>query len=120
MAAGHVSSIDGVAGDHARHEHSGSRGRHAREPREIPARGWWDILTRVWNELGSDHVTLVSAGLAMYALLAVFPDARIVHTHRDPVRVIASMCTMLTYGLRVHSADVDPLARRDADDRAAQ
>jgi len=44
------------------------------------------------------------------ALMAVFPDARIVHTHRDPVRVIASMCTMLTYGLRVHSADVDPVA----------
>jgi hypothetical protein len=43
-------------------------------------------------------------------LLAVFPDARVVHTHRDPVRVVASMCTMLAYGLRMQSARVDPRA----------
>ncbi|RIL07940.1 MAG: sulfotransferase [Proteobacteria bacterium] len=43
-------------------------------------------------------------------LLAVFPDARIVHTHRDPARVVASMCTMLAYGLRMQSRRVDPLA----------
>jgi hypothetical protein len=43
-------------------------------------------------------------------LLAVFPDARIVHTHRDPAQVVASMCTMLAYGLRMQSARVDPLA----------
>ena len=48
-------------------------GRHAGHPKEIPSRGWRDILTRVKTEIGSDHVTLVSAGLAMYALLAVFP-----------------------------------------------
>jgi len=41
-------------------------------------------------------------------LLAVFPDAQLVHTHRDPVRVIASMCTMLAYGLRMQSARIDP------------
>lgn len=40
-------------------------------------------------------------------LLEVFPDARIVHTHRDPVRVIASMCTMLAYGRRMQTARVD-------------
>jgi membrane protein len=45
----------------------------ARHPQEIPAKGWRDILTRVRTEIGSDHVSLVSAGLAMYALLAVFP-----------------------------------------------
>lgn len=44
------------------------------------------------------------------ALLDVFPDARVVHTHRDPARVIASMCTMLAYGMRVHSAQIDPVA----------
>jgi len=31
------------------------------------------VLTRVKAEVGGDHVSLVSAGLAMYALLAVFP-----------------------------------------------
>jgi hypothetical protein len=53
-------------------------------------------------------------------LLTVFPDARVVHTHRDPVRVVASMCTMLAYGLRMQSARVDPLAiGRDWGDRIA-
>jgi membrane protein len=50
-----------------------ARGRTAASPAEIPRTGWRDILARVWAEIGSDNVTLVSAGLAMYALLAVFP-----------------------------------------------
>ena len=53
-------------------------------------------------------------------LLTVFPDARVVHTHRDPARVVASMCTMLAYGLRMQSARVDPRAiGRDWGDRIA-
>lgn len=35
-------------------------------------------------------------------LFAVFPDARVVQTHRDPVRVTASMATMAGYGLRMN------------------
>jgi membrane protein len=50
-----------------------SRGREAQTPEEIPAAGWRDIFTRVKSEIGSDHVSLVAAGLAMYTLLAVFP-----------------------------------------------
>jgi membrane protein len=57
-----------LAGDEAERH-----GRSARRPADIPRAGWRDILTRVKNEIGSDHVSLVSAGLAMYALLAVFP-----------------------------------------------
>jgi membrane protein len=49
------------------------RGRQATQPSEIPAPGWRDIFTRVKTEIGSDHVTLVASGLAMCALLAVFP-----------------------------------------------
>jgi len=48
-------------------------GRTATRPQSIPPRGWWDILFRVWKEIGDDHVTLVASGLAMYALLAIFP-----------------------------------------------
>ncbi len=40
-------------------------------------------------------------------LLRVFPDVRIVQTHRDPVRVTASMCTLAAYGLRMSRARVD-------------
>jgi len=50
-------------------------------------------------------------------LLRVFPDARIVQTHRDPVRVTASMCTMAAYGLRMSRAriDVEAIGRYWAD-----
>jgi membrane protein len=50
-----------------------ARGRSAEHPGDIPARGWWDIATRVAKRLGPDNVSLVSGGLAMYTLLAVFP-----------------------------------------------
>jgi hypothetical protein len=43
------------------------------------------------------------------ALLEVFPDARILHTHRDPVRVVASFCSMIAHGRAVFSDRVDPL-----------
>jgi len=41
-------------------------------------------------------------------LLAVFPDARIVQTHRDPVKTLASFCSMIGHGRGVFSDDVDP------------
>lgn len=44
-------------------------------------------------------------------LFATFPDACLVQTHRDPVAVTASLCTMTTYGLRMQSDGVDPVAR---------
>jgi hypothetical protein len=40
----------------------------------------------------------------------VVPDTRIVQTHRDPVRVTASMCTMAAYGLRMTRARIDARA----------
>jgi len=52
---------------------SATRGRTAERPEEIPAKGWWDIAWRVMKRLPSDNVSLVSGGLAMYALLSVFP-----------------------------------------------
>ena len=49
------------------------RGRQARRPSEIPPRGWWDIAVRVKNEMSKDHLSIVAAGVALYAFLAVFP-----------------------------------------------
>jgi hypothetical protein len=43
-------------------------------------------------------------------LLEVFPDAKIVQTHRDPVPVTASLCTMIAYIARMHTERVDLLA----------
>ena len=43
-------------------------------------------------------------------LLETFPDATIAITHRDPVSVIASAITMLSYGDRIRRSKVDPPA----------
>jgi len=42
------------------------------------------------------------------ALLEVFPDAKIVQTHRDPTRTVASLCSMLAHARGVFSDEVDP------------
>jgi membrane protein len=48
-------------------------GREAERPSEIPPRGWFAILKRVKAEVKDDNVTLLAAGVAFYAMLAVFP-----------------------------------------------
>jgi membrane protein len=50
-----------------------SRGRDARAPGDIPSRGWRDVLLRVKDESKKDNASLIAAGLALYALLAIFP-----------------------------------------------
>jgi membrane protein len=37
------------------------------------ARSWWAVARRAWAELKHDHVSLVAAGVAFYALMAIFP-----------------------------------------------
>jgi membrane protein len=49
------------------------RGRTATHPLEVPARGWKDILLRVWKNIGKDRVVVVAAGVAFYSVLALFP-----------------------------------------------
>lgn len=49
------------------------RGRFAEKPSDIKWHGWKDIFWRVWNELGRDRISMVSASVAFYAILAVFP-----------------------------------------------
>lgn len=50
-----------------------SRGREASRPREIPARGWRDILWRVKDRISADNLSIISSGVAFYALLSIFP-----------------------------------------------
>jgi membrane protein len=49
------------------------RGRSATTPSEVPARGWKDILLRIWTNIGKDRVIVVAAGVTFYAVLALFP-----------------------------------------------
>lgn len=48
-------------------------GRLADSPNEIPLSGWFKILARVGHGISNDNLSLVAAGVAFYALLAVFP-----------------------------------------------
>jgi hypothetical protein len=50
-------------------------------------------------------------------LVRTFPDAKFIQTHRDPVRITASLGTMIAYGSRMQHRRVDPVAigRRWAD-----
>ena len=49
------------------------RGRRARTPAEIPARGWKDILLRVYRNVAEDRIMAIAAGVAFYIILAIFP-----------------------------------------------
>ena len=40
-------------------------------------------------------------------MLNVYPDARIVYTHRDPVKVIPSLCSLTAVAWSMISDDVD-------------
>jgi membrane protein len=50
-----------------------SRGRQAELPNEIPKPGWHDIVWRVLRSARRDRIMLLAAGVAFYALLALFP-----------------------------------------------
>ena len=49
------------------------RGRRARKPSTVPARGWKDVLFRIARQVGEDRVLLVAAGVTYFLLLALFP-----------------------------------------------
>jgi hypothetical protein len=49
------------------------RGRSATTPSEIPARGWKDIVLRVYEGISDDRILANAAAVTFYALLALFP-----------------------------------------------
>jgi membrane protein len=51
----------------------GDRGRRATSPSQIPARGWKDILWRVYGNIGDHRLLALAAGMTYYSLLAIFP-----------------------------------------------
>ncbi|MTH61856.1 YihY/virulence factor BrkB family protein [Paracoccus litorisediminis] len=42
-------------------------------PADLSARGWKEVGTQLWREISEDHVSVVAAGIAFYALIALFP-----------------------------------------------
>lgn len=53
--------------DHRQHDY------RARSPSGISFTGWRQILKRVGKQIGSDHVSIIAAGVAFNVFLAVFP-----------------------------------------------
>lgn len=49
------------------------RGHKAEKPSQMPMKGWKDIALRVKERLTKDHVAIVSAEIAFYFFLALFP-----------------------------------------------
>jgi membrane protein len=49
------------------------RGRQATTPSEIPARGWKDILLRVYSNISKHRILALAAGMTYYSILAIFP-----------------------------------------------
>ncbi|MEB8386737.1 hypothetical protein OO012_05805 [Rhodobacteraceae bacterium KMM 6894] len=76
-----------------------TRGRAAETPTEIPAKGWKDIAFRVKDELATDYVGLIAAGVAFYALLAIFPALTAVMALSglviEPAEVTARYCQVV-------------------------
>jgi len=48
-----------------------SRGRTATWPSQIPWRGWWDILLRANEAMSRRNLSLIAAGAAFYAFIAI-------------------------------------------------
>jgi membrane protein len=63
----------GALSDDLNRAYEPSRGREANTPKEIPARGWKDILWRMLWGISEDRILSTSGGVAFFALLAVFP-----------------------------------------------
>jgi membrane protein len=64
-SASHETDPRAVAGN--------GRGRQAGTPQEIPPQGWKDIAKRTMKSVKEDQVPLLSAGIAFYGLLSLFP-----------------------------------------------
>lgn len=50
-----------------------NRGSDAATASEIPAKGWKDILLRVYADIGDHRILALAAGMTYYTLLAIFP-----------------------------------------------
>jgi membrane protein len=49
------------------------RGRMAASPSQFPAKGWKDILRRVYGDIGEHRILALAAGMTYYTILAIFP-----------------------------------------------
>jgi membrane protein len=70
-----MTTTDSRAGEEreAQEQSGGVPGGDAEHPTDIPPKGWFQIAKRGWKEAKADQVPFLSAGVAYYAFLALFP-----------------------------------------------
>jgi membrane protein len=98
------------------------RGRSAERPAQIPAKGWWDIILRIKDDLSRDNASLVAGGLAMYGLLSVFPALAaavsiygLVFTPDDVARQLSTFAGVLPPGVwDIFKTDLQDVAKRQS------
>ncbi|QKT02957.1 YihY/virulence factor BrkB family protein [Ectothiorhodospiraceae bacterium 2226] len=71
-----------------------ARGRGARAPKDIPRKGWRDVGLRVKSQISENNLSIIAAGVAFYALFAIFP-------------ALAALVSI--YGIAFDPADVQEL-----------
>ena len=68
-----VDRHDITPGDAKREVGTSGAGSEANSPAQIPPRGWWDVLKRVYAGFNDDRLMTEAAGVTFYTLLAIFP-----------------------------------------------
>jgi membrane protein len=99
-------------------EPEGDRGRRASTPAEIPAKGWKDIVLRIYQGISEDRILALAGGVTFYGLLALFPgiaglialyglyaDAGTISQHLDTVAGV-----LPEGGLQIIREQIDRLA----------
>ena len=104
--------------------HEPGRGRHADQPTDVPAKGWLDILTRTKDQLSEDNLSIVAAGVAFYAFVAVVPALGALIGIYALVADTGQIAEHISVLARVVPGEVmplleDQLKRLTADDEAA-
>ena len=83
---------------HEQKEHHGKQHPRAAKPADISMKGWKAIVKRVADKIKEDNIPIVSAGVAFYFFLALFPAiAAIVSIYGlvvDPAQVEQQMAQM--------------------------
>lgn len=79
---------------------------------QTPAYRWLETALQhlQWQRPGEFWILKAPHHLGwLDALFAVFPDARVIHSHRDPAQTVPSFCSLVAHGWGIMSDRVDPL-----------
>jgi membrane protein len=99
-----------------------THGRTAQTPGQIPIAGWWDIVVRVYRDINRDNLSLVAGGLAMYAVLSVFPALAaavslygLIFTPADVIKQMNGFAGILPPGVwDIFNSQLQDIARRES------